>query len=387
MKLESIAIHCLSVPFVEGFQHAAKDRRVSDSIIVEVRALGECGYGEALPREYVSGENTDSVVGHLTRRVWPEIRTRDLDFGDVDTLLDDVSKLLDDEALGFHTAAHEARLLSHNSARCGLELALLDCALKARRLSLAELLPPKRAEATYSGVISTGDVERATALARKMRLGGLTQVKVKVGDALDVERVAAVRQVLGSECSVRVDANGAWDLVTAREKLQALAAFGIESCEEPLGRERIGDLPQLVTDSKIPILVDESLVTEADAQSLLATHGCHGFNLRLSKLGGIGPCLRLAQRAAAAGVWCQLGSHVGETSILAAAGRHVALHLPELRFVEGSFGSLLLSQDVASPSIKFGHGGRAGALRGAGLGAHVIPERIRDYSVRSLELV
>jgi muconate cycloisomerase len=141
-----------------------------------------------------------------------------------------------------------------------------------------------------------------------------------------------------------------------------------------------------VIESEVPILVDESLVTEADADSLLATRGCHGFNLRLSKLGGLLPCLRMARRAAESGVWCQLGSHVGETSILAAAGRQLALHLPELRFAEGSFGSLLLSQDIASPSVKFGHGGRAGALRGPGIGAHVLPERLREYSVRSLEL-
>ena len=77
---------------------------------------------------------------------------------------------------------------------------------------------------------------------------------------------------------------------------------------------------------------------------------------------------------------------MGETSILAAAGRHLALHLGDLRFVEGSFGSLLLGQDIASPSIKFGHGGWGAALAGPGLGANVLPERLSALATRRWSL-
>jgi muconate cycloisomerase len=272
-------------------------------------------------------------------------------------------------------------VVAHNSARCGLELAILDCWLKTAAVSLSTVMPPRKQEVVYSGVISTGSVERAVTLARKMRLGGLRQLKIKVGDELDESRVAAVREAVGADCSLRIDANGAWDMATASSKLERLARHDIESCEEPLGRARRGDLPALSERSPIPIMVDESLVTEEDARELLEQRGCHAFNLRLSKLGGVLPCLRLAREAAAYGVWCQLGSHVGETAILAAAGRHLALHLDELRFVEGSFGSLLLSEDIASPSIKFGHGGRASGLRGDGLGARVVPERLATFGV------
>jgi L-Ala-D/L-Glu epimerase len=386
MKLDKLSIHCLNIPFVEGFGHATKDRRFSDAIVVEIHALGQRGYGEALPRDYVTGETTESVVEHLQTRVWPQLAGRSLDGSNTATLLPDITRLLDEDGLGFRASTTVSSILGHNAARCALELALLDCWLKAHASSFAEVLPAQRPEVTYSGVISTGNVERATALARKMRLGGLTHIKVKVGDALDIQRVAAVREAMGDDCSLRVDANGAWDLEAAVTKLGKLAPYRIDSCEEPLGRERRAYLPQLLRATDVPIVVDESLVTEADAFELLATRSCHGFNLRLSKLGGFGPCLRFAQLAAEAGIWCQLGSHVGETSILAAAGRHLALHLPEIRFAEGSFGSLLLSQDIASPSVKFGHGGRGKAVRGMGLGAQVLEERLRQYSVHSLEL-
>jgi L-Ala-D/L-Glu epimerase len=384
MKIEHLSLHCLSIPFVQAFQHATQDRRTSDAIIVEVRSGDHRGYGEALAREYVTGESTRSVVAHLTEQVWPRLAGAELAVGSPSSLLEAVAGCLAAAApQAFMPPESGTGLIAHNAARCGIELALVDCWLKTQRRSLGAVLPARQQEVSYSGVISAGSVERAVALARKMLLGGLRQIKIKVGDELDEQRVAAVREAVGPECSLRVDANGAWDFDIALSKLAALARQNIESCEEPLGRARRADLPRLVAHSPIPIMVDESLITDADAEQLLEQRGCHAFNLRLSKLGGLLPCLRLARRAEQRGVWCQLGSHVGETSILAAAGRHLALHLGQLRFLEGSFGSLLLSVDIASPSIKFGHGGRAGALRGDGLGAAVLPDRLRELSVES----
>jgi L-Ala-D/L-Glu epimerase len=383
MKIEGLALHCLSIPFVQGFQHATKDRHASDAIIVEVRSGEHRGYGEALPREYVTGESTQSVATHLTKHVWPRLARAELRVASPETLLDDVARCLDVTELGFLLGDPSARVIAHHAARSGLELALVDCWLKAHGHRLAAALPPSKHQVNYSGVISTGSVERAVALARKMRLGGLHQIKIKVGDELDERRVAAVREAVGPDCSLRIDANGAWDLDAALWKLERLARHHIDSCEEPLGRARRAELPGLVERSPVPIMVDESLVTDADAEELLEQRACHAFNLRVSKLGGLLPCLRIAHKAAQRGVWYQVGSHVGETSVLAAAGRHLALHLEHLRFIEGSFGSLLLSQDVASPSIKFGHGGRAGRLSGYGLGASVLPERLAEFSVRS----
>jgi L-alanine-DL-glutamate epimerase-like enolase superfamily enzyme len=387
MKLERLSIHCLRIPFVQGFQHAARDRSESDAIVVEVQAGGVSGYGEALAREYVTGESLASVVAHLRERAWPALARAELEVGSPLALLAGIEQLLGPIFAAAEPppprAPGEFAWVAHNSARCALELALADAWLVAHHESLAAVLPPRREHAIYSGVISSGSEERAVALARKMKLGGLDQIKIKVGDELDEQRVARVRSVLGPGCSLRLDANGAWDYETALAKLTALAAYGIDSCEEPLGRRRRAELAALSARSPIPIVVDESLVTEADADALLEQQACGGFNLRLNKLGGLLPCLRLAEKAARHGVWCQLGSHVGETSVLAAAGRHLALHLDALRFVEGSFGSLLLSQDIASPSVKFGHGGRGVGLRGVGLGAAVVPQRLATFAVQS----
>ena len=76
----------------------------------------------------------------------------------------------------------------------------------------------------------------------------------------------------------------------------------------------------------------------------------------------------------------QIGCQVGETAILSAAGRHVAAFLEDLEFLEGSFGNLLLAEDVSRDGVNFGYGGRAPILRGTGLGIEVRDEILEKYA-------
>ena len=94
----------------------------------------------------------------------------------------------------------------------------------------------------------------------------------------------------------------------------------------------------------------------------------------------------MVRLARAHNIGLQLGAHVGETSILSAAGRHLAAHLGDLRFLEGSYGTLLLSADITRQSLRFGFGGKAPLVRGSGLGVHVLEERVDDFSVASVNL-
>ena len=95
----------------------------------------------------------------------------------------------------------------------------------------------------------------------------------------------------------------------------------------------------------------------------------------------LAPCLAFAEKAAAAGVALQLGALVGETAILSAVGRALAAADERFQFVEGSYGTLLLKEDVGRQSVRFGHGGRAPLLRGPGLGVEVDETVVRKYLV------
>jgi muconate cycloisomerase len=219
-----------------------------------------------------------------------------------------------------------------------------------------------------------------------MRMAGLRHEKLTVGFVDDPARVAAVREALGSDASLRLDANGGWTFERAAEVLTAVGPLGIAAVEQPLPRGPIEDLARLRGAVPVPLMADESLVTLADARSLIAAKAVDFFNVRVSKCGGLARSLAIAALAAGAGLSVQVGSQVGETAILAAAGRHLAAALPDLAFAEGSFGTLLLTEDVSVESVRFGHRGEAPVLTGPGLGVRVVEERLRRHAATITEL-
>ncbi len=90
--------------------------------------------------------------------------------------------------------------------------------------------------------------------------------------------------------------------------------------------------------------------------------------------------------AAAAGLRCQLGCHVGETSILSAAGRHFATCAPELVYLEGSFSPFLFAREPVAQSVIFGPGGVALPLPGPGLGIEVLEAALHDLALAHFQL-
>jgi muconate cycloisomerase len=376
MRLVAATAWALRIPFVESFGHSSAERRWCDSVVVRVRdQAGVEGFGEGAPRPYVTGETVETMLGHLARDLWPRVAGRELPPA---APLAGVAAFVPDTCLPGALAPH--------ASRAALELAVLDCALRAAGRSLGAVLPPRRPRVTYSGVITSGPVERAARHARQMRAVGLRHVKLKVGFDDDPARVAAVREALGPDVSLRLDANGAWTFARAVEVLEAVAPLGISAVEQPLPRGPAGECARLRAATPVPLMADESLVTLADAQALVEARAVDFFNVRVSKCGGLARSLAIAALAADAGVGVQVGSQVGETAILAAAGRHLAAALPEVAFVEGSFGTLLLAEDVSVESVRFGHRGEAPVLTGPGLGVRVVEERLRRHAVTVAEM-
>lgn len=376
MRLVAATVYALRIPFVESFSHSASERRWSDSVVVRVRdETGAEGFGEGVPRPYVTGETVDTMVEHLARALWPRVAGRELPpAGDLAAL----ASVIPDTCLAGTVAPH--------ASRAALELAMLDCGLRGAGRSLGTVLTPRRPLVAYSGVITAGPVARAVKHARQMRAVGLRQVKLKVGFADDHARVQAVREALGGDVSLRLDANGAWSFDRAVEVLNAVAPLGIAAVEQPLPRGPVREHARLRGATPVPIVADESLVTVADAETLIAGKAVDLFNVRVSKCGGLARSLAIAGLAAGAGLGVQVGSQVGETAILAAAGRHLAAALPEVVFVEGSFGTLLLAEDVSVESVRFGHRGEAPVLTEPGLGIRIVEERLRRRAVSVKEL-
>jgi len=372
----------LGIPFALEIVHSTMARSVCDSVVVRVEDdEGNVGYGEAVPRPYVGGETVDSVLEVLRDVLWPAVVAASPDDGRSEpaALLAAIDEALPD-------APVSGGVVAHNAARAGLELALLDVGLRRRGASLGDVLPARRETVTYSGLVPGGSLRFALEMARQELAFGITALKIKLGRDDDLERCTQLRELAGPEFPLYADVNTAWSLEQALDRLPRLEELGLRHIEQPFPRGRLQDMRSLRQQSGVPVMVDESLVTLEDAHRLIEAEACDLFNLRISKCGGIARVLALAELAEQNGLRYQLGCHVGETSILAAAGRHLALALRAPAFVEGSIGSFLLRSDVTEVPVQFAEGGIGGVLEGPGLGIEVLDARLREHSVRQVDL-
>ncbi len=378
MRIIGGKIYALRIPFVEAFAHSLKDRNFSDSFVVKlISDDGTIGFGEGVAREYVTGETVETSIEHIKNQLFPVILEQD--FPELSTEKDALETLAPiDEILSEADSSGE---IIWNAARSAVELALIDCLLKQQKLSLGAILPPHKNLVTYSGVITSGTLEKAIQHAKRFKLFGIKQLKIKIGDGESAARVKAIRETVGEDVSLRVDANGAYSPETLISVIKQLEPFNIESIEQPLPRKLLNETAFIKANSPIPLMADESLVTFEDAENLIEKSAFNYFNLRVSKCGGIFKTLKIAQLAEKHGIRLQLGCQVGETAILSAVGRHIAAHLENVEFVEGSYGNLLLSEDISRNAVNFGHGGRAAVLRGIGFGVEIREELLEKYAV------
>jgi L-alanine-DL-glutamate epimerase-like enolase superfamily enzyme len=163
--------------------------------------------------------------------------------------------------------------------------------------------------------------------------------KIKLGTGEDAAIVQALRK--HTKAALRVDANAGWNLQQALDLIPILHENGVEFIEQPLAKEDIAGMKILYGESIVPLIADESCVSEQDVEKC---HGLfHGVNIKLTKCSGLTPALRMIETARKLGMKVMAGS-MNETTIGSAAIGHL---LPLLDYVDMD-GILLLDEDIAT---------------------------------------
>jgi L-alanine-DL-glutamate epimerase-like enolase superfamily enzyme len=188
-------------------------------------------------------------------------------------------------------------------AMAGIDLALWDLAATGAGRTLADHLGRRRDRVPVygSGVNLDYSLDELREQARRWRDLGYPAVKVKVGHRdlqRDVERVAAVREILGTEVRLMVDANQRWNLPGARRAVAALSQFDLHWVEEPLPADDLEGYARLRAAVDVPIAMGENLYTSYQFRDLLSRGGADVVQPNVVRVGGITPFLRIAELAA-----------------------------------------------------------------------------------------
>ena len=205
-------------------------------------------------------------------------------------------------------------------ARAALDLALHDRIGKNRSLPLYQLLDlPAPVPFSTAFTIAISEPEEMAQMA--LDHPEFPVIKLKLGSEDDISRVAAVRKAR-PDVRLFVDANAAWEPAEAVRLIREITPFGIEMIEQPVSGDDIEGLGYVQSHTTIPIVADESL-TSLDSLEKLAKNGVQGINLKLMKLGGLGPTLKLLQRGRELGFRIMLGC-MTETSLGVTAMSHLS---------------------------------------------------------------
>jgi L-alanine-DL-glutamate epimerase-like enolase superfamily enzyme len=381
-----LQLFAVDLPFKTVVRHAAAARTTSESLFLRMTLdSGMDGWGEALPRAYVSGESRQDAFALLRDQVLPAL------VGQRFQSLPEVVSFLE-KCDGKAPSEWVAPDVPQTSAWCCVDLALLDAFGRASgepaRPAAAVPAPSPAAlgRYRYSGVVSAGQGWSYAVSLLKMRAFGFRQVKLKLERDGTLQAARTARRLLGRRVDLRVDANMAWDVEQALEVIGQLRAVGIRSFEQPIAADDLAGLARLVAESSAQIMVDEGLTDRDSLQRFITQRACTAANVRISKCGGLIGAYARCREALDAGLMLQVGCQVGESSLLSAAHLTLLSALapltPGVRYAEGCFGRHLLREDPAAPLVQFGYGGRPPPRpAGAGLGVRVDLAALQRYVV------
>jgi L-alanine-DL-glutamate epimerase-like enolase superfamily enzyme len=357
VQLRSIEVIPYSLPFKEPYVTARGSLQRREMVLLRVRdGDGVLGLGEAVPLSLRGGATLGQVVRELEG--WAEHR----------------------DAGGLSAPA-----------RCAVETALMD--LRGRRVGKEAGKGEEDESVPCNATLVAGPPEEVASEAERWARDGFTTFKLKLGAETaktvpegpflrsrdsDVAQVRAVREALGLEVRIRVDANEAWDLEVAKRTLAELEPLGIELAEQPVAG--LEAMAELAAEISIPLAADESVATLEEAERAATLGACAYTGIKLSKVGGPEEALAIAD-VLPAYVTSALDGPVG-----IAAGAQVALSLagtghPErLELAHGLATQRLFASTIAAVECEM----RDGMLHlppGPGLGIEIDEDALQAHRI------
>lgn len=336
MKLE---VEPLVLETKYTFKIAREARKKYRNFIFRLDWEGLEGLGEAAPQVYY-GEDEASVI-RAVRKVEGRLE------GDPEFVQESLNR-----------GRLRAELGRDASVRAALDMALWDLRGKREGKPCYELFGLDPHATPYTSF--TIGFDKPEVVREKVGESGPYRIlKVKVGLPGDIELLDLVLAETGKV--VRVDANEGWDLPTARKLVREMESRGVEFIEQPLPHEKVEDLATLKQESRVPIILDESVVGPGDVERCRDLG--HGVNIKLMKCGGMTPALEMIALAKQRGMKVMLGCMI-ETSVAVTAAAHLS---PLVDFADLD-GNLLLAHDpYLGVKVKQG---RLVLPSGPGLGVH-----------------
>lgn len=310
LKIIDIQVGDISLPLVRPFKTALRTvDAVNDVVVKVITDEGAVGYGEAPPTAVITGDIRGSILAAIDEYIRPNLLG--MDIMDLDGIM----------------AKLHGCLVHNTTPKAAVDMAVYDLWARAQGQPLYRLLGNARTEFKTDLTISVNPVEQMVADSLDAVAQGFDNLKIKVGKEglADVERIAAIRDAVGPDVLLRVDANQGWtaeqsvDIITALED----RGLNIELVEQPVPAHDLEGMKFVADRVETPILADEAVFSPMDARRLLDMGAADLINIKLMKTGGIHGALEICKIAEEYNVECMIGCML-ESRLSVAAAAHLA---------------------------------------------------------------
>jgi muconate cycloisomerase len=266
-------------------------------------------------------------------------------------------------------------------ARAAVEMALFDIVGRALDTQVCDLLGgPARDAVVLSYSVHMDDPDRMAENAARVVADGFGCVKVKVGTdlRLDVAACAAVRDAIGADVALRVDANMGWRTPKhAIRAIHALEEFDLHSVEQPIPPGSLDDLRLVRESVDTPVVLDESVWGPRSAFDILAAGAADMLNVYVAESGGLTNAALIFRMAETVGVPCVIGA-MPELGIGTAAAVHLGLAMTNLHDPCDAAGVMYHAHDVIEERFDI-HDGTIRPPDGPGLGVTLDRDALERY--------
>lgn len=365
LKVCKVDTFSISIPFLRPHKISLGVAEGREVLVVRIKTdNGLIGIGEAIAHPAFSGEALETLQGGVNCLSECVIGENPLQLNKINAVMD-------------------AKLYGNYGAKGAIEMALFDVVGKYFETPVYNLLGGISQEKfPLSRSASHSDIKKDLAEVKEYLKEGYRIIKVKVGILdvqQDVERVKAIRELVGPDVSLRADTNQGWDVPTALKFIRGIEDCGLEFLEQPLPKWDLDGLAYLRSKSSTPIMADEAATTEHDVLEIIKKKAADFISIKLIKSGGILRARRMAFIADSAGIKCYLGSQ-GETSIGTAAGLHYALSANCFDYGGEIYGPKFFLKDIVKESVKIERG-YVYPSQAPGFGVELDMERIKEFTV------
>jgi L-alanine-DL-glutamate epimerase-like enolase superfamily enzyme len=295
MSITEVRCHRLTASLHTPFVTALRRTSVLETTVVELAdSSGHRGFGEAPQVWRVTGESLSGAEACILGPLTDVVRRRSAD--DLVDLAREVA----------------ASVVGNFGAKAAVDVALHDLAARRAGVSLPRLLGSSRHRVETDVTVSAGEAGQLVDDAAARVADGFGVLKLKVGTdaATDVARVAAVRERVGADVRIRVDANQGWTPRQAIRVIRALEDAGadLEFVEQPVPAEDVDGLAEVTARVDTPVMADEAVFGLRDLSRVIQERAADLVNIKLAKCGGLSAARAMVELARAHGVGTIVGS-------------------------------------------------------------------------------